>query len=194
MALKGPITKDTSSLAVGLAQVRVGASATHIAATTPQLTASDSIGALTQTRLVAEREFLEHMVSFPRIRDYTIPISESASLECTAEEISPFTLALANGIDPTSGYDAAHSGEIALGGLNAPAYLRMEAMYTFPNGTNYMHIIFPRAQVTSQLEVDLQATDWSGIPITFIANNASSDVSGGNAVWDDKPMGAIQFT
>lgn len=195
MARKGPITKDTSSLALGLAQVRVGGSAANIAKELPQLSASNSIGALANTKFTGNTEYFKHESGFPLLEDYSIPIREAAMLECSFEEINPFNLALANGLDPTGGgYDDVHSGEIALGGKTAPAYLRMEAEYTFPNGTNKMHIIFPRAQVTSSAELDMQQEANAASPITFESKDSSSDTTGGNAVWDDKPLGVIQFT
>lgn len=195
MARKGPITKDTSTLALGLAQIRVGPSASNIAKEVAQLVAGDSIGALVNTKFTGNTEFFKHESGFPLLEDYSIPIREGAMLECAFEEITPYNLALANGIDASAGgYTEAHSGEIALGGKTAPAYVRMEAVYTFPNGINYMTIIFPRCQVTSSAELDLQSESAAASPITFEAKNTSSDATGGNAVWDDKPLGAIIFT
>lgn len=194
MSLKGPVTRDTSSIALGLAQIRVIASAANIAKIQPQATASDSVGSLASTKFMANTDYWKHESSFPRLEDYTLPIREAASLECAFEEVSPKNMAFANGIDATSGYTEAHSGEVVLGGKTAPAYVRMEAFYTFPNGTNYMHVIFPRAQIVSSAELDFQAEDAASIPVTFESKNASSDTSGGNAAWDDKPLGRILFT
>lgn len=195
MARKGPITKNTSSLALGLAQIRVGASAANIAKVQPQLLAAASIGSLVNTKFTGNTEFFKHESGFPLLEDYTIPIREGAMLECAFEEITPYNLALANGIDASAGgYTEVHSGEIALGGKTAPAYVRMEAVYTFPNGTNYMTVIFPRAQVTSSAELDLQPESAAASPITFEAKDSSSDTTGGHAFWDDKPLGAIIFT
>ena len=128
------------------------------------------------------------------MEDYVLPIRESAMLECAFKEITPQTMNYAYGVDATSGYDEVHSGEVALGGRVAPDYVRMEARYTFPNGTNYMDIIFPRAQVMASVEVDLQTEDAAAVPITFEAKRADSEVSGGDAVWDDKPLGRIAWT
>jgi hypothetical protein len=190
----GPVTRDTSTLALGLAQVRVGVSAANIANIQPALAAGDSIGSLADTKFTSEVEFWRHSSGFPLMEDYVIPLSEKATLECAYEEIKPYTLALARGIDASSGYDQAHSGEIALGQLASPAYVRMEALYTFPNGSNYMTIIFPRAQAVGAMEIALSKEDNSKPTITFESKVASSDVSGGHAVWDDKPMGRILFT
>lgn len=195
MSRSGPITKDTSTIALGMAQIRVLASAANIASIEPVGTPSDSIGALAATKYMGETEWFNFESGFPLIEDYAIVTREKASLECTFNELTPANLALAHGIDPTvSGeYTLVHSGEIEIGGRTAAAYVRMEALYTFPNGINTMQIIFPRAQVTSSPEIDMQSEDAVGVPVTFESKNASSDTTGGNAVWDDKPLGRILF-
>ena len=191
----GPITVETSSLALGLAQIRVGPSATHIGKSYPVLSASDSIGSLTQTDFSGNTEWWEHYSGFPQLKDYSIPLKEDATLTAAYEEITPYNIALANGIDPTGGgYADAHSGEIALGGKSAPAYVRMEAVYTYPDAAHYMTIIFPRAQIKSNLEVSMNATDSAKPGIEFISNIADSNNASGHACWDGKPLGVIQFT
>lgn len=195
MARSGPVTKDTSTVALGLAQIRVGDSSDNISLIHPQLTASDSIGALANTKFNGEVEFWRLESGFPALEDHVIPLRASASLECAFKEITPYNMALARGIDPTDGsYATAHSGEVPLGVMTAPEYIRMEARYTFSNGSNYMDIVFPRAQVTGSMEMDLQAEDAVAVPITFEAKRADSEVSGGHALWDDMPLGWIKFT
>jgi hypothetical protein len=194
MARKGPVTTDTTAIALGLAQIRVVASAANITNIQPVGTASDSIGALANTKFTANTDWYKLESGFPLIEDFTTAIREGAMLECAFKEITPYNLALAHGIDPTDGsYADAHSGEIALGGRTSPAYVRMEALYTFPNGTDTMTIIFPRAQVSASVEMDMQGEDAVAVPVTFESKNASSDVSGGNAVWDSKPLGLIAW-
>lgn len=190
----GPLTKDTTTVALGLAQVRVGASAANISNIHPVLTASNSIGALANTKFTSKVDFWKLESGFPLMEDTTIPLREAASLECSFKEITPMNLAFARGIDATSGYTSVHSGEIGLGSLTTPSYLRMEAVYTFPSGSNYMTIVFPRAQVASGLEMDLKTEDAVAVPIVFESKRADSAVSGGSAVWDAKPMGRILFT
>jgi len=103
-------------------------------------------------------------------------------------------MAVAYGIDASAGgYTEVHSGEVPLGNRTSPDYVRMEALYTFPNGSNTMALIFPRAQVSASIEVDLQTEDAAVVPITFESKNASSDVTGGSSVWDSKPLGRIAF-
>jgi len=196
MARKGPLTKDTSTVALGLAQIRVGDSATNIGSDAPVLTSADSIGALANTQFTGNTDWFKLESGFPLIEDFTTPIREGASLECAFKEITPVNLALAYGLDPNSGEYAsmtAHSGEIKIGNRRAPDYIRMEAMYTYPNGSNHMYITFPRAQVSANIEMDLPTEDATAIPITFESKTADSEVVGGSAIWDDAPLGHITW-
>ena len=292
----GPVTRDTSTVAVGLAQIRVGVSATHVNTATPVLTSFDSMGALADTKLSSNTEYWKLESGFPALEDLSIPLKDSAALECSFKEITPKNMALARGIDPFSvgsgwkatsiaklistagtvdttkiigtfgagtrvdtftvtftsataygitalsgvavtgtgakgsdsaftiggaaaftipantftgtnvsgdvfrfsvqrdGYADNHSGTIGLGGLKAPEYIRMEAEYTYPNGINKMTIIFPRANVTSSMEVAFQSQDNAAPTISFEAKRADSEVAGGSAVWDDFPLGVIVFS
>lgn len=196
MARSGPITLDTSTIALGFAQIRVGDSATNIAEIQPALASTDSIGALASTTFRGPTDWFRLESGFPMITDFTTPIREAAQLECAFKEITPANLALTHGHDPSAApYDTmdVHSGEVPLGGRTAPDYVRMEAVYTYPNGTNHMYVIFPRAQVSASPELALAAEDAAAITVLFEAQNASSDVTGGNAVWDDKPLGRLAW-
>lgn len=301
MARSGPVTKDTSTVALGLAQIRVGKADANVANISPALVADDSIGALANTKYIGETSYWKLESGFPLLEDMTLPLRESAALECAFKEISAKNLALARGIDPlvdlsatatavatnsaegtttgtitvddnggvvtdrftavveaeaggvttvsiygevsgkvassltddadiapdnggnpyftlpsgffsgtwavgdtfvfdtkefVAGTDAFadnHVGRIKLGSLKAPDYVRMEAVYTYPNGINHMYIIFPRANVVSSIELDLQAEDAANVPITFEAKRADSEVAGGHTNWDDSPLGAIVF-
>ena len=191
---QGPLTKNTDALALGLAQVRVGASAANIATFDPMLTVSDSIGALANTKFTSEKEYWRHESGFPLLEDKTLPLREKAMLECTFEEFQPFNMALAMGLDPvTDGYSTTLSGEILLGALAAPEYLRMEAVYTYPDAASTATVVFPRCQVVSTTELDFQSEDNVKVPITFEAKRADSAVTGGDTAWDLAPLGHIAF-
>ena len=193
MARTGPVTKDTSVVALGLAQIRVGAAAANINGIAPALLAANSIGALASTKFTSSIDLWRLESGFPMLEDLTIPLREKASLECAFKELSPMNVAFARGLDASSGYTAAHSGEVALGAITAPAFVRMEAFYTYPDKVNEMVIIFPRANVTSNLEIDMKAEDAAAVPITFEAKRADSETSGGSSAWDDKPLGRIMW-
>ena len=186
----GPVTKNASTVALGLAQIRVGVSATNIASIDPVLTSADSIGVLVNTKFVGKTDWYKLESGFPALEDFTTAIRESAALDCAFKEITPYNMALAYGKDPAA-LTQAHSGEIALGGRVAPEFVRMEAVYTYPNGSNTMTIIFPRAQVSASMDIDLKVSDAAASPITFEAKRADSETVGGNAVWDNKPLGRI---
>jgi len=192
MARTGPVTKDTTTVALGLAQIRVGASATNITKQNPVLTAANSIGALANTRFVGSQEYFKLESGFPMLEDAVFPLREAAALECAFKEITPKNFALAKGLDPSAAaYSNAHTGRVALGVLAAAVYIRMEAIYTYPDGTNTMNIIFPRAQVSASIEMDFAAEEPAAVAVRIEAKRADSEVSGGNACWDDKPLGWI---
>jgi len=196
MARSGPVTINTDALALGFAQIRVGSSSDNIADIQPALAASDSIGALANTTWRGPTDWYKHESGFPLIEDFTTPIREAAQLECAFEEITPANVALALGHDPNaSPYSSmtSHSGEVPLGGRTAPDYVRMEAKYTYPSGTDYMYIIFPRAQVSASPEMALAAEDASAVTVMFEAKASDSNVTDGNAVWDDKALGRIHW-
>jgi len=197
MSRKGPVTSDTSTIALGLAQIRVGSSSDNIAVDTATLSASDSIGALANTKFTGNTDWYKLESGFPLIEDYTTPIREGAQLECSFKEITPLNMGLAYGYDPLatpfSGYEV-HSGEVPLGARSAPDYVRMEAVYTYPNGSNFMYIVAPRAQVSASVEVDLAEEDAAAVPVVFEFKRADSEMTGGDAVWDDRPLGRIYWT
>ena len=194
MARKGPLTVQTNAITLGMAQIRIGDSSTNIANIQPVLTSTDSIGAMASTKFVANTDWFRHESGFPLVEDYLVAIRDNAALECAFEETTPANLALTYGEDPNSApYSTMdyNSGEVPLGNRSAPDYVRMESRYTYPVGTNYMDIIFPRAQVSASTEIDFQADTAAAVTIMIESKRADSDVSGGNAVWDDKPLGRI---
>ncbi|MFA5394421.1 MAG: hypothetical protein WC346_00195 [Methanogenium sp.] len=187
----GPLTKNPQAVALGLAQIRIGPAAANVASVDPVLLAANSIGALANTKYTGKVDYWKLESGFPLLEDFTLPIREASSLECSFKELTIANLALARGIDP-SDFDE-YDVSIALGGLVAPEYIRMEAIYTFPDNNSQMVIVFPRANVTSSMELDLKAEDAATVPITFEAKRADSGVTGGNAVWDEMPLGTIVF-
>lgn len=92
------------------------------------------------------------------------------------------------------GYDSATAGEIKIGALKAPDYIRVEGAYVFPNGVNKMTVIFPKAQARSDAGEIAFATDTNAaVSMTFEATPADSTVTGGNAAWDTMPLGRVVF-
>lgn len=190
MPRTGPTTKDTTTIALGLAQIRVGASAANLTKQIPVLAASDSLGALANTKFTGNAEYFKLESGYPLLEDATFPLREAAMLECAFKEITPANFALAKGLDPTD-YPNAHTGTIKLGVISTPDFVRMEAIYTYPDGTNTMNIIFPRAQVTAAIEMEWAEEEPAAVAVSIESKRADSEITGGHAVWDDKPLGQI---
>jgi len=192
----GPLTKDTTTIALGLAQIRIGNSPTNITQQIPVLAASDSLGALASTSFTSNAEYFKLESGYPLLEDATYPLRESAMLECAFKEMTPANFALAKGIDP-SAYTSAHTGVIALGSISTPDFIRMEAVYTYPDGINTMTIIFPRAQVTSAIEAEFAEEEPAAVAVSIEAKRADSGITDadnpGNSAWDDKPLGLIRW-
>jgi hypothetical protein len=199
MARKGPTTVFPQAAEAGLAQIRVGPSASNITKTGKALTADNSIGAMASTKVGSNTEWLRLMSGFPELEDYAVVTQETAYLECAFREITPYTLSLAAGLDPTAQtYKATsasyQSGEVALGGRSAPVYIRVEAEYTYPNGTKYMTVIYPRAQATASIELDWSNSEWAACPLRLEAKRADGEIDGGDNVWNAAPLGHIIWT
>lgn len=297
MSTSGPTTKDTSAIALGLAQIRVGPATPNIAQVGQILAPTYSIGALGKTNYMSKIDFFKLESGFPLNEDMVIPIRETQGFEVTFKEMTPANLALARGIDIFAGYSAtvgggsikstagtvtgtitvadnagpineewtviftganagqiygkvtghvhdfvaldaamepangandyfsipisfftgtwaaddsytfyttayqasgsaytdAHSGQIALGGLTAPEFVRMEAIYTYPNQTNHLYVIFPRCNVVSSISLDFKSETNTDVTMTFEAKRADSGVIGGDAVWDNLSLGRVYF-
>lgn len=199
----GPLTRFPHTVALGLAKILVGVSAANITTATTALDATeDSLGALNSSGFTSNIEYWKLESGFPMLEDLTIPLRESCAIECEFKEIHARNLAIARGIDveASSGEYEPHSLEgwdntddIPLGTISAPDYVRAEAVYTYPNGEQAMYIIFPRANVTSSVEISMAAEDNANVPITIEAKRADSGVSGGDSTWDSMPLGRIYW-
>lgn len=293
----GPITRDTSSVALGLAQIRIGSSLAYISQINSVLSSNQSMGAMAKTTFTGKVDHWKLESGFPLNEDLTIPLREAASLECSFKEISSKNLAIARGLSPfddvsatatvvgetsalgtttgnitvtnaggvvndvwtvvftsatagavygkatghvtdfanlttaiapdnggnpyfsipanffsgtwaadetfvfettafvagTSAYNDAHAGEIKLGALKSPEFVRVEAVYTYPNNVNHMYIIFPRANAISSMSLDFKAETAIDADVNFEAKSANADVVGGHAVWDTMSLGRIYF-
>jgi hypothetical protein len=295
----GPRTKSPQNIALGLMDIRLGNSAANIGTVTPVLTASNSLGALADASYTFSKEFYQHRSAFPAVLDLVIPTSGDEMITCSVEELSPYALAVSQGIDPSAagstwvgtsytvvssalgtyntaddidggadaeydtyrvvfltattysvysdsrgkltgdqlgegdttvlstftdgttellaipsgfftgtwgaddlftfsmskeGYDSATTGEISLGTLQSPDYLRVEGVYTFPDASFEMVVIFPRAQaMTDNGELAFANDAPATISMTFTATPADSTIVGGHASWDSAPLGRIVF-
>jgi hypothetical protein len=190
MARKGPVTKDTTAVALGLAQIRVAAYGAKLTRTYPALTSSDSMGAMANTKFSGNVEYYRLESGFPLLEDAIFPLRESAALECAFKELTPKNMAIARGLSPTA-YTTAHKGIIPLGTVVAPTGIRVEAIYTFPDGTNTLNIIFPRANAAATIEMEFAPEEPAAVAVRLEAKRADSEVTGGNACWDNAPYGQM---
>lgn len=192
MPSKGPVTKDTEALAIGLMSIMVDAASGHISTSGRALNKADhSVGSLNNTTMTIDRETKNHESGFPLLKDKVVVLRESMQLQGEVEELTYRNLMTATGKNPNG--ITARSGEISIGALTAPQDLRVEGLYEFPDGDE-MLVILPRAQVETGIEINFQKEDWGNVSVTFTAQRADSATTGGNAAWDSKPLGVIVFS
>lgn len=190
MARTGPITKDPTTIALGLADVRVGVSVTYIGQIAAVLASNKSVGTLANTKFISTVEVYKLLSGYPLLEDAVFPLSEVAAFELAFREITPANMALARGLDPSS-YTDAHKGQIALGNIASPVNIRIEIIYTYPDGTNTMTFIFPRAQITAAIEMDFAPEEPAAVAVRAESKRADGSISGGHVIWDAKPLGLI---
>jgi len=95
---------------VGKFDTRLGPWAANIEQTTVQLTKSaNSIGAVSEQDIASEKEFLDLMHDFPETIAYTIPLSESFKVNVSPQDINPFNIGIANGLNPYDSVAASYS-------------------------------------------------------------------------------------
>jgi len=192
-ARTGPLTKDTTTIAIGLAQIRIGLASTYISQIAPVLPVASSIGALAETKFTGNVDFFKLESGYPLMEDAVFPTRETAMFEMAFKEITPYSIALARGLDPTN-YTDTHKGSIGLGNLSTPVFVRMEAWYTFPDGVNRMWIIFPKAQVVASQELAFATEEPAASPISIEAKRSDSGVTGGHYAWDNWPLGRFYWS
>jgi len=186
----GPVTKEPTAIALGLADVRIAVAATYIGQIAPVLTSTHSIGTLANTKFLSTVEVYRLLSGYPQLEDAVYPLSEIAAFELGFREITPANMALARGLDPAD-YTSVHVGTIKLGNILAPVSIRAEIVYTYPDGTNTMTFVFPRAQAVSTIEMDFAPEEPAAVAVRLESKRADSDISGGHIIWDDKPLGYI---
>ena len=94
----------------------------------------------------------------------------------------------------TTAYANDRSGEIYLGALRAFEMIRMEAVYTFPDGLSWIVFVFPQATAAGNSELDFQKEDAPAVPISFNSKRSDSGIVGGHSTWDDRPLGWVYWT
>ena len=65
----GPVTKNPQAVALGLAQIRIGAAAANVSFATPKLAAADSLGAMASTKYVGKTDYWKLESGFLLLED-----------------------------------------------------------------------------------------------------------------------------
>lgn len=112
--MSGPTTRFSEAWPLGLAQIRIGAYSGNIGTITSVLTASNSMGAMSDTRFLGNADFFRQMSGFPLNEDGVIPLRENAAFECSFQEFTPNNIAIARGIDPLAAINSAAVCNISL--------------------------------------------------------------------------------
>jgi len=73
----------------------------------------------------------------------------------------------------------------------APADIRVEGVYTFPNGVNTLTYILPRVQVSGDLDMSYAEEDEIAPMISLNSLYAGSRITAGHVVWDTMPSGIM---
>jgi len=111
----------------------------------------------------------------------------------TWAEDDTFTFRTTAFADGDNAFATPYVGTIGFGAMAAPKFLRVEGIYVFPDQEHAIQLIMPMAQVTSSIAANFSNTDETNTPMTIGANSASSEVVGGNAAWNNYPLGIMRF-
>jgi len=121
---------------------------------------------------------------------FSIPASFFTGTWAAGETYTFRTTAFVSG---SASYSDDYNGELPLGRGQASDYFRVEAVLAFPWPTHKMYYILPRAQSVASLDIDHPEGGEPSVPVILKANQATSLVVGGDAVWDDAPLGKVHF-
>jgi len=184
-------TVDNTTIQLGIPQLRVAKSSTHIGTATAVLSSSNSIGAISFADVESGLDKV-----FANVGGYAsgVAVAEGTIISVDFMEVTPKNIAFSRGGDITDvAYANNHSAVVPIGVLSDTIKLRLELFYSFPDPRYTMTIIIPRAEVVSKPR--LVYTERSGIkiPITIKALRADSGVPEGHTVWDTKPYGCFIF-
>lgn len=194
--MAGPDLKNTGITPIGFADILIDLASQHITSTDPVLTHSEhSLGAMANTAVTGEVPLHNIMGGNPQRIAEIIPVGESFGLEISFIEKSIRNIAFAAGLDPNQfGGGDNLSGEIQIGNITAPVEVRVEAHWLLPDGINKLVLILPRAQVQPNLAMGsaADAPVEKAVVVTSLPADSTAP-SGGNAVWDAKPLGVWRF-
>jgi len=175
---------STDNIAIGMGKIYIGDSSTYIGTFDQALSSSDYFCGLTSVSAAINKESIQRnsTESGIKIPVETKVVSASVVLSVSFIEVNRKTLSY------------------ALGGINSdtnifndllsdPNDLRVELVFTYPNGSNQMVFILPKCNISTP---DLQVVFNEQGPITpklMITNLYYS-----SGVWSSDPYGRVKFT
>jgi hypothetical protein len=124
------------------------------------------------------------------MEDAIYPLSEIAAMEVAFRELTPANFALARGLNPAS-YPDIHTGRINLGTIVAPIDIRVEMIYTYPDKTNTMTFVFPRAQAVANIDMAFSEKEPAAVAVRLESKRADDGIAQGDAIWNGSPLGYI---
>lgn len=189
-----PVYRNSTTVMLGLAQIRIAESAPYIGYPTACLTKAHSLGAMVETRILGEDFDYILRSGFPQTDDLIIAYEQHVIVECVLREITPINMALMFGqaYDPTT-YDDPHDGQIYLGTRGVTSFIRVEFIYWYPESNYQMHLILPKAYISTEVLIDWAVEDDYGAPFACVSTPSDSDSIGGHAIWDAAPLGCFCF-
>lgn len=147
------VTKNTNDLLYKELSV-------YVTSTSGTMLSGNHIGSIKDAKVTISREYLKHESGFPVATDLTVPVKEGITIEGKMEEMSPYNLALAFGLDPLS-YSAT-TATFNGGNLVLPATVQMWAV-TQDAGGQYITFKLWKANSESAFEFNPANGAWAAV-------------------------------
>jgi len=175
---------DSEKLFFGLAKLYIGDSATNEASDTAVLGSSTYyLSSLVNVAIFVKKEFFSsfRLADTIRILENIFLVSASLDIEVEFIEMTGKTLSYSLGGD---GSDT----NILTNLLDQSSLLRAELVFTYPNGTNTMTLIIPKAKViNAATALEFQSEEPMKVPMILSALYCT------HANWSSEPLGKIIF-
>lgn len=157
------LIKDRDSIAIGLADLYLGA--VDLITTTPTLISSSSayIGCVAEISFTASKEFVERYTNVGNVLLLMDNILTSSDIlvNSVLYEFNKKNLSILFGGDGTD-------NNFLVNVLTSPKYFRLELQFTYPNRTSKLQMVFPKVQaVQSNINVQFNETDGIKQPVSF---------------------------
>lgn len=177
------VIKDRDAIALGLADMYLGA--VDLVNDTPTLidTSDAYIGCLAEISFATSKKFVERYTNIGNIMLTLDNILTKTDIVVNSVmyEFSKKNLSILFGGDGTD-------NDFLVNVLTVPKYFRMELQFTYPNKTSKLQLIFPKVQAV-QPEVNIQFSETDGIK--QLVSFRVLAVSG--APWASSPYGKSIF-